>query len=854
MDLSSFSESPVPLTKDRIPAILKSIKPDTKRTVDRLANGESKSTHTRHRPRALKSTTSPLSSISSDDTDTDPDVSYTSTSDEEQKRIWGKRTDARIIELFNKGVPWKDIDTHLNRPFSSCYQRYYTALDPNLKLWNLPNGQPDLDMLKRLVYLVEVEQQPYTLIDKQELMKKPWQTPTRFAPREILEAAAAEAAKNKDGKEKEKPMDRATKQRLRREAYKQSKFNNSAFAPLREYNKLTLQKKYEDYKALLAKNAILLNRSLLHRAIRRGVELYGENWKKVAVHADMLLDEWTPSKAAQLDETIAQVIKATNASEGSEESEGLKGSKVPESASASEGIKDHTPEEREPLTPNKVASIYRLLARRGVSWGLEDDVVMTRKILNLYQTDPNILEILAKPLEGNVRDRENGNGASYQSQAPIHSLQKNYWREISIALGNHSPLQCKRRWDGLWSTKDDEKSAQSRSWHRFERFNFWMLWKHFYQQRHQSLGDNGRVYDLTSYQGMEDVYQELSFVKDISKWMRHRNEAQCEKYFKSVINSVVRHGQSVAEQGTRNQEEIAKNRGIVVAKEMEPVTSEFLLRSIYTHVAEPLLDKMSNIYTRTEPSTANDPHQPIVRPDWTPERIKMLYDIVMKEKQGVSKGDFELNWDRIAYRLEKRIDLLDTIKDTDDNETMIAVSSPKELVESQRKYGTLYVAPEHCQECWEYLTSPASAEAGSALRFASQSRIGSKSDAQRQHSSFDDDDRDRVDELQDWSDHELQLLQQGIRKYGNSWADIRAQFLPNRNITELYQTWLSIAAPAKVETVGITSRGEGHRASGSSLNEGVKRKRLQIDRLQDPEYMGLLSALDRVGGKKVDQD
>ncbi|KAG0023587.1 hypothetical protein BGZ80_008912 [Entomortierella chlamydospora] len=234
----------------------------------------------------------------------------------------------------------------------------------------------------------------------------------------------------------------------------------------------------------------------------------------------------------------------------------------------------------------------------------------------------------------------------------------------------------------------------------------------------------------------------------------------------------------------------------------------------------------------------------------------MLYDIVMQEKQGVLRADFEINWNKVAYRLEKKLETQRTIGSAENGDTTKIdnnSSTPFDVVGSTFHYQPLYITLEHCQDCWKYITSSAAAaEAGSLLTFSSeQQRPRIESDAGRatdEDSSSQDDDED--DNLQDWSDHELQLLQQGIRKYGNSWADIRAQFLPNKNITELYQTWLSITAPAKEEAAGSSSRGEASRANRSrSVNQA---KRIQMDRLAEPDYMGLLSAIDMVGGKTKD--
>ncbi|KAI9239309.1 MAG: hypothetical protein BYD32DRAFT_459873 [Podila humilis] len=46
---------------------------------------------------------------------------------------WDKDMDQRIIDLLQEGKTWPQIGVAMDRPYSSCYTRYYTALDPSLK-------------------------------------------------------------------------------------------------------------------------------------------------------------------------------------------------------------------------------------------------------------------------------------------------------------------------------------------------------------------------------------------------------------------------------------------------------------------------------------------------------------------------------------------------------------------------------------------------------------------------------------------------------------------------------------------------------------------------------------------------
>ncbi|KAG0263171.1 hypothetical protein BG011_009174 [Mortierella polycephala] len=664
-----------------------------------------------------------------------------------QRRKWTKDIDDDIIRLHNEGVPWKMIDEKLGRPHSSCHHRYYSTLDPNLEAWNLPNSLPDTAMLERLVYLVDIEKQSFEQIRDRMLMNKPWKTPTKFAPQEVLDGAAQETLPKYVTKSN--PFSESTRK--------------NEETPYVLFSKVTLMNKYNEYKNRQARNVLRANEELFHKAIRRSVELYGENWKKVAMNVDELLGYWMPSTVWK------------------------------------------------PVTPAKVASKYKVLQRNGVEWSLEDDAVMVRKILQLGKERPDILDILARTLREKASDPERERQQEQQRQL---------WTEISIALGNHSPEQCKRRWSGLWRLNDNEKSAQSKSWHRFERYQFWMLWKHFSQ--HYPLEGIVPNAPLTTTQDLDAACDELSFSKEITKWMRHRSEAQCLKHFKSAVNSNLRLGiapkeqdQQQSRQQAQQQVQAGKDEAVEVRK---AETKASLVDSILSQVAEPFLLKVSTVFYANEQSMRDDDHQPIVRSDWTKEQIRALHEIVMREKQGVKRADFELNWTRIAKRMESEFRATGTVASIVEDSTM---------VDAQQQQLKVIFKPEQCQRCWAYISSPGS----SALSVLTLAKTAAESEGDAKDEATGGDHRP-FSHVQGWSDHELLLLQQGVRKYGTLWADVRAQFLPNRDISDIYRVWLSISAPA--------SAGEGRDGDNGQV---------VTDRLSEPDYVGLLSALDKVGGK-----
>ncbi|KAF9148226.1 hypothetical protein BG015_010062, partial [Linnemannia schmuckeri] len=76
-----------------------------------------------------------------------------------------KEVDKEILRLVQAKTAWKDIDAALNLPHSKAHHRYHTHLDPALKAWKLPNGQPNLALQDRLIYLVEVEKLSFAQIE-----------------------------------------------------------------------------------------------------------------------------------------------------------------------------------------------------------------------------------------------------------------------------------------------------------------------------------------------------------------------------------------------------------------------------------------------------------------------------------------------------------------------------------------------------------------------------------------------------------------------------------------------------------------------------------------------------------------
>lgn len=724
--------------------------------------------------------------------------------------------DREILRMLAEGAKWKDIDHELGLPFSGSYRRYYSSLDPRIpNVWNLSSQRPNKEMLRRLVYLIDVEKQSPSQIENRYLMNRPWQTPTPYAPPKIQKAAKEAGIPTYI-----KPNHPELAQRKAREY---------------RFNKITIHKKYSDFKAQLSENSHRMNPALLHRAVRQAVDLYGENWKRVAQDADLFLDQWTYTKALDLNE------------------------RVHAQAQVEDDLLD-----REPLTPGRVATVFRKVERKGNPWGLQDDTIMLRKVLEQSRRQPDILTILDRPWQEPSSDLNPG-------QQGLLKQQLKYWQEISTAVGCHSPMHCKRRWSGLRSLQYEDKSSESKAWHRLERYQFWMVWYHYYQQHKQKppsydlrdleWGDHDGTQDgttgkLGTVRDLLEACEELSFSKDIWRWIRHRTPDECQQLFNDFVNDALDLGIATHQLLELRRERRLKQKEWLRewSQESQPPLPKMeltpktifdskasLLESIASKVAEPQILKVFTttkaIQTTTmtlgeggegdEGEESDDSLIP-ARPDWTEDRFRALYEVVMQARQESDGGiDSELNWDRITQQLKEKLDTqADTSSSITSTDTVTAQANiPLHVREQQlRQQHHSYIQVLHCKRCWRYMTSPHAAKPSSGLLSilgtlpppSSESNSGYK-ESQMQ---------DWTDQLQNWTNEELRLLRQGVGKFGTGWEDIKEHFLPERKAAELMSMWLFIRTP-------------------------VLKTRKDVD-YSKPEVASLLSALENVGDSKPD--
>ncbi|KAF9586385.1 hypothetical protein BGW38_005816 [Lunasporangiospora selenospora] len=896
---------------------------------------------------------------------------------------WTIAQDELILQLRKERTPWHEIDKQLGRPISSSYHRFYTELDPNLQAWRLPGGTRNGEMLKRLVYLVDAEGRNFAEIEKQGLMRES----------SILKHPGSDIIGTESGS------------------------NTSHYGPV---SRLALMRFYKEFKNHRESVILREDQGLYEKALRRAVEIYGENWRKVAVYVTELLDQWEQERIEGKDDrkkyrrgatadtnsdneavssgnsndidkaATTTTSPATGTDAGNAITTGVETTSNSETNSNGEAEPGPKTSKRRPLTEAYVAQSYRLLQKYGLSWGLEDDVVMARKILRLmiqeHQQRLHEEQQRQTQQQGDiVQEKENvdlndgknndgphgskkrragkkqsmtlrfldfplpnldGEAVVYHEESSKVMEQRRLWGEVALAVGNHSPAQCKRRWDGLMDMRDQDKTSQSRAWHLMERYQFWMLWRyhleeHLSRQRDMLLVRKSNVDKFLAQDHkpssttetsprtwtvpeLEDLFGEYAFSHEVSLWMRHRSDAHCRRHFISslrpslrelqheiadLLNTPPQHQQYqqwLAHTGERVDPSI-RYRNVPLALEYvvsHALQSAFQMGSEWIEASK----RQQRPTNRRNPPWQQSPqylhqygsHNPqsadsrdfwSVRADWTVERVDVLRKMVMINKQGIRHSDDIIDWDRVARQLEQQFNpppqpktsmslfsrALPQIKDSgsfassetegsegsDLDDSLLSSIQPlvkRITTDLDARVGgqkSIRFSAKQCELCWKHIST-------SSTPFSFDIRppkIEGATDEQGQDAGATTASMTRSRKLSDWSDHEVESLKQGVRRFGNAWADIRAQFLPNRDVSELYPKWRSISptAPSEygVATPLATESAATATATSAVTSGGDSEKRepgvIVVDRLSEADYLGLLSALDVVDDDDDDE-
>ncbi|GJJ77114.1 hypothetical protein EMPS_09473 [Entomortierella parvispora] len=672
------------------------------------------------------------------------------------KIVWNQAMDEELLQLYRDRIAWRDIDLEMGLPYSASHHRFHTVLDPNLKSWLLPNGQQNEEMLQYLIYLKDQKKIQFSDIAKLELMREPWPIPDPS-----LETKPFEQKKPTEGKP-------------------------DTFLPI---HRVAIVQKYAAYKSFLNRTKNQDRHNSLLEAIHRGVEIHGENWTRVAKYADSLMKYWSGRelRRSKKDQHGGVTSEAT------------------------------TPVETEPSTAE---ALYKGSLKHGTRWGLEDDLIMTRRVIDLARRIS---------ITGRITLPSDRSPVDERLSQPLERLA--IWEDIALALGNHTPQQCQRRWSDLINMEDGDKSAQTTSWHRFERFQFWMVWTYLMKDQKQGqqllkMMKTSRRDKMRNTTIIAEMCRDLSLGKEISRWLRHRSKVDCERYFITAVNHTLE--LNIPLEAVKGQQ----TKDIYRATTLR--TPNELLRLIEESVAKPLLAKMTTI----SESVLNDPHQNIVRPNWTQSKLQTLQELVLQQKEGVFRANSEVDWSRISRELKMQSqgeeeDPLPPALTKLAKPTIKANPEPSDLPSDVVLSVPRHFTAEQCRSCWEFLA-------------AQPGRIRMQSGRRLADTYYGKDALPNGQEDDGWTDMEVMLLKQGVRRYGNNWADVRAQYLPARNVSDLHQKWrkLSISAPATSASSRTSSSSIG------STNTAVAAAGEKVDRLSDPDYVGLLSALDKISDGK----
>ncbi|KAG0238820.1 hypothetical protein BGW41_008031 [Actinomortierella wolfii] len=287
-------------------------------------------------------------------------------------------------------------------------------------------------------------------------------------------------------------------------------------------------------------------------------------------------------------------------------------------------------------------------------------------------------------------------------------------------------------------------------------------------------------------------------------WMRNRGADQCQKYFEGALKKLLIRSTI----GSKNEKRQMPNAEAVLNKAIQEQDALGVIHFIRTAVVDPLLAKTLQHITDVEKDLAiteedssklvTVPKEHRLRSLWSPSLRNRLLWLVIAAKEGVKVPDEDVDWDEIAREL---------LKDTQKRD-------PGQRLPN--------ITPQHCFSTWRYITcehdlfeaEEMKAEVDDQEHSSEQSRNERLSRASGRHPK-----------QQVWLDHEIVSLKLGVRRFGTSWADIRAQFLPRRQISEIHQKWFEI--------------------SGKEGDEGAAKtdEKSALGRAHDEDYQALMHAL-----------
>ncbi|KAG0234069.1 hypothetical protein BGW42_006935 [Actinomortierella wolfii] len=702
-----------------------------------------------------------------------------------------------ISRMCREKAPWRLIAQETGLAVEECQRLFYTKLDWRVPYYWSINGQrnhPDKEQIARLIHLVEEEGYSFDEIADRRLLSK----------------------------------------RVDERRY------------IRYYHPAVLEQKYREIlqqrklrRRMMDQEHLPHHELLIRSWLLRSFELFGHDWERIAERTNAEMAEWYDRKRSRL----ANRLERERARSGDNPTKHQKKIIKRVEKDLARFEKDFAEQVPAPLTAEKAQILCQKIRRQDQPWTADDDAVLVYTILEKMQRY-HWLTPAQVPL-------------TYKKDTA-----DDCWVQVANAVGNHTPEQCLKRWQAMVTLDYNSKLASTAQWHRFEGCQFWMAWRFFVSQPQilkeiqENFGgqitallesaepmksspattrlstrtatdskltvyvDSIKCTDRTAEIESRDIGEHLqsdghdrlltevarvfSLSHLVAAFQRNRGADQCQKYFEGALKKLLIRSTI----GSKNEKRQMPNAEAVLNKAIQEQDALGVIHFIRTAVVDPLLAKTLQHVTDVEKDLAiteedssklvTVPKEHRLRSLWSPSLRNRLLWLVIAAKEGVKIPDEDVDWDEIASQL---------LKDAQKRD-------PGQRLPN--------ISPQHCFSTWRYITcehdlfeaEEMKAEVDDQEQSSEQPRNECLSGASGRHP-----------QQQVWLDHEIVSLKLGVRRFGTSWADIRAQFLPRRQISEIHQKWFEISD--KEEDKGASKTDE----------------KSTLGRAHDEDYQALMHAL-----------
>ncbi|KAF9974869.1 hypothetical protein BGZ73_001644 [Actinomortierella ambigua] len=662
-----------------------------------------------------------------------------------------------ISRMSREKAPWRYIAQETGLSVEECQRLFYTKIDWRVPYYWTIDGhpsRPDKEQIARLIYLVEHEGRTFDEIADRRLLSK----------------------------------------RIDRKRY------------LRYYHPLVLEQKYAEIvrqrRRLRRQRLLDLGHAPEDLLLLRSVELFGQDWERIAQHtnaemARVYKDERTKSVSAS---EHSRTLPSSTTDEPHRDSQ------FGQLEAADLHGEMATQQLYEPLTAETARALYHKVRRRhGQIWSEEDDALLVFMVLETmgqhhWLTPAQVPSSLS----------------SLNHEKIVAA--RDFWVQVASALGNHSPLQCLQRWQSMFALDDALKQPPTDQWHRFEDYQLWMAWKFFASQpqimqklqaefcdaiasvetrvpatttttskakaeardAEENLQTTGREHGLP----VKELMRVLSLSHHVVAFQRYRGVDQCQRQFERAIRRLFRWSEKDAKKAPRKS--LSFDPETVVNQAIQEQKVYPLIHFIRASVADPMLARAlqqvaaltgKDAITTSEENSrrlATVPKEQRLRSLWNPTLHKRLLWLVTEAKKGVKIADEDVDWDEISKKLTK------------------------EAMDDKLR-GAPNITTQQCLSTWRFVQAqPGLLEAEEAAKTGQQSNDSEECDRQQVQSS----------RQQPWLEHEMVSLELGVRHFGTIWADIRAQYLPRRSVSEIHQKWFEISSSATEDPVLAKNRAQ----------------------------------------------